>query len=128
MTTTTIRAEWLQRLRSGDYPQGKVFLKTERDDGKTCYCPLGVLGEVFVERGMAKWIPSGGGSYLLGAGDYQYESVLPDPLANMLAEATHGTLFSLESQVWEMNDYYDASFLKIADYIEAHCNEIEGQP
>lgn len=42
-----IKEEWLRRLRSGDYPQGRAALNAR---GK--YCCLGVLCEMAVEAGV----------------------------------------------------------------------------
>lgn len=41
------KAEWLKRLRSGEYEQGKRYLN--KDDK---FCCLGVLCEIGVERGI----------------------------------------------------------------------------
>lgn len=45
-----IGQEWVKRLRSGDYPQGKVRLR----NGDDTYCCLGVLCEIAVEQGEAQ--------------------------------------------------------------------------
>lgn len=47
-----IRAEWLRRLRSGDYRQGHRQLRQLDVEGYPTYCCLGVLCELAVERGV----------------------------------------------------------------------------
>lgn len=48
MMNPEIKAEWVKRLRSGDYEQGKGNLEM---GGR--YCCLGVLCEIAVEQGIA---------------------------------------------------------------------------
>lgn len=43
----TIKAEWVRRLRSGDYRQGRRHLRQGNS-----YCCLGVLAEMAVEAGV----------------------------------------------------------------------------
>lgn len=45
-----IKKRWLEALRSGEYEQGREALCS---DGK--YCCLGVLSDLAVEDGIAKW-------------------------------------------------------------------------
>ena len=47
-----IKADWLTALRSGEYGQGKGFLKNDRSAGRTQYCCLGVLCELAVKAGI----------------------------------------------------------------------------
>lgn len=48
-----IKAELVERLRSGKYAQGKEKLGVKDDDGER-FCCLGVLCEIAVERGIIK--------------------------------------------------------------------------
>lgn len=44
-----IKAEWLKRLRSGEYPQGRTEL-----NGRNGLCCLGVLCEIAAEQGIVR--------------------------------------------------------------------------
>jgi hypothetical protein len=52
-----VKAEWLTRLRSGNYPQGTTYLRWK---GK--YCCLGVLCEIAQEQGATSDSETGNGS------------------------------------------------------------------
>lgn len=56
---------WVKALESGEYRQGKRYLKDE-EDGETSYCCLGVLAEVAGARWQKQ--VGGEGRYLLGRG------------------------------------------------------------
>ncbi len=43
----TIRHDWIEALRSGEYPQGNMYLNS-----RGSYCCLGVLCEVVIEHGV----------------------------------------------------------------------------
>jgi hypothetical protein len=45
----SIKDEWVRRLRSGNYPQGRREL-----NGRSGYCCLGVLCEVAADQGAAE--------------------------------------------------------------------------
>lgn len=47
-----IKDEWITALESGEYRQESTYLHTP--DG---YCVLGVLGDIAVRHGVAKWEP-----------------------------------------------------------------------
>lgn len=51
-----VKAEWIKRLRSGEYKQGMGALKHDVsiDSDTTTYCCLGVLCEVAVDEGIVK--------------------------------------------------------------------------
>lgn len=46
-----IKAEWVAALRSGQYKQGKDYLRTEGD----AYCCLGVLCDIAGTHGVGSW-------------------------------------------------------------------------
>lgn len=73
MDRDAIRAEWIRRLRSGEYQQGRGYLKREEAIGKTLYCCLGVLCEIFVENGEIKSTRDRAGWYLFGS--YYFQAV-----------------------------------------------------
>ena len=47
-----IKQQWITALRSGNYPQGRGYLRRIDDDGKEGYCCLGVLCELAVNAGV----------------------------------------------------------------------------
>jgi hypothetical protein len=47
---STIKAQWVAALRSGEYRQGSSYLR--KGD---CFCPLGVLCDLAVKAGVVKW-------------------------------------------------------------------------
>lgn len=47
-----VKQEWLRRLRSGEYTQGKARLKRQNPNGQVTHCCLGVLCDIAVERGV----------------------------------------------------------------------------
>lgn len=58
-----IKAEWLRRLRSGEYTQGKKRLRVTTAKGEERYCCLGILCEMAVEQGVIKSEPLVGDKY-----------------------------------------------------------------
>lgn len=80
-----VKAKWLQKLRSGEYDQGRFFLRRKgRSEAEADrYCCLGVLCEVAVEEGVIPPAVSGH-----SWGDYRYmyddgsEQALPDAVAD----------------------------------------------
>ncbi len=49
-----IKERWISELRSGNYEQGEIALKSVDDDGVTRHCCLGVLCDMAVEAGVIK--------------------------------------------------------------------------
>jgi hypothetical protein len=100
-----IKKEWVERLRSGKYKQGKYRLR----DSNNNYCCLGVLCEVYVDE---KLIPE---PILVDEnGPYSYgkegnTSLLP-------LEVRLSSFWA--SELMCMNDKLDRTFPEIADYIE----------
>lgn len=135
---TTVKEEWVARLRSGEYSQGKGYLKREKWDmlmeSVVCYCPLGVLGDIYVDRGMATWERTwepaygGKGVFQLVAGGESSISLLPTSLMlPYIMVSPHSVLqfMSLGNVIWSLNDRDNWSFDAIADYIEAYYPEEE---
>lgn len=50
-----IKKLWLEALRSGQYTQGRVALKSIEGDGTNKYCCLGVLCDLYAQRYGATW-------------------------------------------------------------------------
>ena len=52
-----IKQQWLAALKSGEYHQGRKFLRYQKDYNDTyqCYCCLGVLCDLAVKAGVTTW-------------------------------------------------------------------------
>ena len=132
-----IKADWLTALRSGEYKQGKGFLKNE--DGETArYCCLGVLCELAVKAGVIEesekdedeFVHSFSSSPPNGGGLSHSSSYLPRGVAEWAGihyqgKISHGPV---ETDGWsgaarvrvdlaDLNDY-KLDFAGIADVIE----------
>lgn len=133
-----VKTEWVRRLRSGDYLQGRRYLRHVASDGQMRYCCLGVLCEValdagnVVERiddvGLITTFKVGGVNLDNGVSGYistqssgalPYSSVLPPQVGVWagLGRARSPYIGSIPLSV--MNDNYGMHFDKIADQIEA---------
>jgi len=100
-----IKREWVAKLRSGKYEQGRGRLRSKDDQ----YCCLGVLCEIGVEGGMIE------PPILVGL-DYLYNrnsAFLPNALVEEYGLSTQETI-----TLMGMNDEQNKSFGQIAQYIE----------
>ena len=103
----SLKAKWIEALRSGKYKQGRLGLRTKSDD----FCCLGVLCDI---SGMSEWEENG--LY------YSYDGalcLLPPCLRNQLTRAEIVALIG-------MNDHSDMRFPHIADWIGTNIPE-DGQ-
>lgn len=123
MTKASMRGEikerWVSELRSGNYEQGKIALKSVDDDGVTRYCCLGVLCEMAVEAGVIKSERVTKNQGLWAFGNYQ-TSGMPDEVmewAGMsgLSDLGHGPWG--DASLSGRNDR-GHPFPEIADFIE----------
>jgi hypothetical protein len=100
----SLKAKWIEALRSGKYKQGRWALRTKSDD----FCCLGVLCDV---SGVSEWEEH--------ALCYSYDGtwrLLPPLLRNQLTpEAGHALM--------AMNAYSGMSFPDIADWIKTNIPE-----
>lgn len=129
-----IKAEWLRRLRSGEYTQGKRRLRVTTAKGEERYCCLGILCEMAVEQGVIKSEPLAGDKYsdykgtTHAYGDSQMShatTVLP-PEVIMWAGFPHdGRPLPVSPWInpWGVAIKNDdgMSFSEIADFIEAQA-------
>lgn len=100
----SLKAKWIEALRSGKYKQGRLALRTRNDH----FCCLGVLCDV---SGVSEWKENGPCYSYDGA-----SSLLPPLLRNQLTrEARHALM--------ERNDYSGMSFPDIADWIGTNIPE-----
>lgn len=78
MTRDELRAEWIRRLESGEYEQGRTNLRCN-----DAYCCLGIACEILVEEGVLEAKREGGAttSYVpVGGLDSRGSTtLLPDP-------------------------------------------------
>lgn len=100
----SLKAKWIEALRSGKYKQGRLKLRDKTD----CFCCLGVLCDI---SGVSEWEENGQ--------HYSYDGALclpPSLLRNQLTpEAGHALM--------AMNDYSGMSFPDIADWIKVNIPE-----
>lgn len=128
MTPEEVRAEWLKRLRSGDYTQGTGVLRDDNDN----YCCLGVLCQIAVEEGV---IPEPALHKDKQWARYMYDqttyldghvagatTVLPMSVREWAGLAQDDGSYkdgeNIRSLAW-LNDTQNASFEEIADVIES---------
>jgi len=104
----TAKSQWLEKLRSGEYAQGRGRLRSSSNT----YCCLGVLAEVAVEAGIlspAVEIPEATEDYHFDG----YFCYLPGKVAEAFG------VEPVDSDVlMNMNDGKQNSFDEIADWIE----------
>lgn len=123
MTKASMRGEikerWISELRSGNYTQGEISLKSVDDDGVIRHCCLGVLCDMAVEAGVIKLerVTESRGLWAFGGSQ---TSGMPEEVmewAGMqgLTELGHGPWG--EGGLANRNDQ-GHPFPKIADFIE----------
>lgn len=105
-----VKAEWLKRLRSGAYKQGKKCLRNDKDE----YCCLGVLVSCLVD----KWeLHEDSHLYFpvvnVTNGFVTDGFYVPDDLAMQI-----DIDMMVQGDLADKNDRKDWSFSQIADYIE----------
>jgi len=100
----SLKAKWIEALRSGRYKQGRWALRTKSDD----FCCLGVLCDI---SGVGEWEENGLCYSYDGAWKF-----LPPSLRNQLAR-------NLIADLMAINDYSLMSFPDIADWIKTNIPE-----
>lgn len=111
----SIRTEWVERLRSGNYIQNKSGNLHIIDGKEHGYCCLGVLSEIANEHGVVGCyaLRKGLGNWMIAKYDGS-ESYLPSSV-----EEWSGVGFLDQRRLASMNDdKFD--FNEIAEYIEEH--------
>lgn len=104
------KAKWVAALRSGEYKQGKRYLRKGDE-----FCCLGVLTDLAAKEGHCAW-------GRVGEEDEHYTDdgtfgVLPIPIARLVGVTSDGAREGRVPNLYEMNDD-GATFLEIADIIE----------
>lgn len=116
-----LQKEWVAALRSGEYEQGKIHLRSS--DGK--YCCLGVLCDVIHKREGTDWVWND----RTQSWECERDSCFTGTLSIGLAEkagllAGDGPIKQLTPEnlkygcLWKMNDNLEWTFDQIADFIE----------
>ena len=121
-----IADEWIKRLRSGEYLQGRSVLKQDEND-KCLHCCLGVLCEMYVEaHPEANWQLAVGNSharyYKLCGIEMPEAAVLPREVIEWSGMDSTTGLFE-SSSLAQINDK-GYTFEMIADIIEANKHEL----
>lgn len=101
-----IKLEWVKRLRSGTYAQGRNHLAVVDSLGTKSYCCLGVLCEIAVEHKLINTQVSITGGIMFGC-----TTTMPSAAVRQWA--------GLEvDELAAMNDVQQANFDVIANFIE----------
>lgn len=109
--TSELRTKWISALRSGKYQQGRLRLKSEKEEGVICYCCLGVLADVIDPDA---WRDAAHPS------DDRHDHVWRDGVSTDLNKFKEETGLDEETQggLMDMNDRMRYTFDDIADFLE----------
>lgn len=102
MMKTEWKKKWLKALRSGEYKQGKNYLRKGDE-----FCCIGVLCDI---TGVHEWEPNGD-MFLYGG----RRSFVPKDVASLVRLRP-----SAPNHLMAMNDNDGADFYEIANWIEEH--------
>ena len=104
-----IKARLIEALRSNKYKQGKNRLRFG-----DCFCSLGVLADLAVQDGVARWLEN-----TLQVGTAGYNIYFPNCLLDWACGTEQGNLTeSLTKCFYHFNDSCDMSFEKIANLLQ----------
>lgn len=112
-----IKQRWVEALRSGKYKQGRKVLFNPNTE---CYCTLGVLCDLFVQDGLARWAePYDGEAPILTGDNYSVHNLTPelnDAIGDVFLTVICPT-FNVKRGVSDLNDR-GYTFAQLADLIE----------
>ena len=124
--------EWVERLESGEYEQGKGVLRDK--DNK--YCCLGVLCEVAKDHGVGDWIRNYAHGHTFRTEESEGTSWVPRGVSAWLMDKAEDVdpIYEIESyaigysvgngELASMNDYMEMTFEEIAQQIrKRYLNE-----
>jgi hypothetical protein len=135
----TIAAEWVKRLRSGEYPQTTGSLEhvensysVQSGQRQVGYCCLGVLSLMASEEGIVeRWVTAYGDVYYGTEGTFQTYSAaaLPEAVQEWSGIKTAVGERSTPEGDWksslsDLNDGQKKTFAEIADVIEAEYERL----
>ena len=107
-----IKQKWVSALRSGDYQQGRNYLRT--DNG---FCCLGVLCDLYGKENNVEW------NFVNNGHNYEFEefeSYLPSSVRKWAGVEGYNFLVNNGTETLsELNDT-GSTFEQIADFIEEH--------
>lgn len=113
-----IRDLWVMALRSDLYSRTRGRLREEDN-----FCPLGVLGDLGVQVGIATWEKVDGRWFLA---PWETGTALPRPIQEWAGfTGMHSSqlvplnYFGYRQPLYRLNDVYRLSFEEVADLIEA---------
>lgn len=109
-----VKDAWIKKLLSGEYKQTRHRLRRVVD-GQDCFCALGLLGEVLVEKGVCSW--------KLSENEQVYKLRLANSGENICgihSELDEYLEWDTKQQdaIWEKNDCEVAGFVEIAQFVE----------
>lgn len=116
-----IKKLWVEALRSGEYKQGKGYLKDVTGD-EPAYCCLGVLTDLCAKERGLRW---GRTEYFDGRKVQEFHDTkyfLPRPVREWSGLGIEAPIVAFDGahlSLVKLNDTREASFTKIADAIEA---------
>lgn len=111
-----VKAEWLAALRSGNYRQGRGYLRRNLGDGNEGFCCLGIVCDLYAKANPeeGKWeISSGRHGSMFYAGADNAATDLPNEVQDWAKLRSD----SVRSYLARQNDG-GYSFLDIANWIE----------
>ena len=111
-----IKEKWVTALRSGEYKQGREYLKTLSGEN-TYYCCLGVLCELALKEGVN--LTTGKGCLTDDTFTIHYNGESTSPSGTVLQWADLPLDGEIVNDLIQKNDVDGESFDQIADYIEA---------
>ncbi len=127
-----IRDEWVRRLLSGNYRQGRAYLNWTDSTGNTYFCCLGVLCEAAADQGIVTRVPYSNVSGVIGYqsrghGSDQSSTVLPQAVKRWAGLLSVNPLVKAHLQpgpdngafdLAHLNDQYSLPFGRLATLIE----------
>jgi hypothetical protein len=111
-----IKTDWLSALRSGEFEQGKGYLKVrDPDTGKCELCCLGVLCELAIKAGVIPALEDReDGAFVYDEVSRAYLPVKVAVWAGIPDTSMPGSVQEILSSLNDSNDTFDAT----AEYIE----------
>jgi hypothetical protein len=117
-----IAQKWITALRSGEYKQTRLVLRTN-----TGFCCLGVLCDIFnKETGKGEWEKQFIYSYVFKNGHESNRSYLPESIQSWAHFNTNSGELTINGSITSLsilNDY-DYTFEQIAQIIEENWKEL----
>ena len=104
-----IKTLWIEALESGEYKQGRGFLRKGDE-----FCCLGVLCDIAVKEGAITVESRNDDDVVFYDGS---PTMLPESVADWSEVPYDGALSEFGESLWELNDISGQSFAEIAEVI-----------